>query len=257
MVVCLKQVPDTRDLRLDPVTNTLIRGGSLGVLNPSDISALEAAWRIKKTAGGGITALTMGPTQSETVLKEAARQGAERLLLVSDAALAGSDTYATALVLKTAIRKSGAFDLVFCGRRSIDGETGQVGPELAALLEIPCVTNAVQAEVREKRLYCRRITETGQEEVETALPALVTFCECFQAHPPSLTDLRRAHTLRAETLGIASRALPKSSVGLAGSKTRVVRIFPPQKNRRSCVFAEDEADAVRETARLICRDGKP
>ncbi|GMO54042.1 MAG: electron transfer flavoprotein subunit beta/FixA family protein [Treponemataceae bacterium] len=256
IAVCLKQVPDTRGLRLDPVTNTLVRGSSPGALNPSDISALEAAWRIQKTAGGGITALTMGPPQAVAVLKEAARQGAERLLLVSDTALAGSDTYATAMVLKSVIQKEGVFDLVFCGRRSIDGETGQVGPELAALLGVPCVTNAVQAEVRGERLYCRRITEDGQEEAETAFPVLVTFCECFQAHPPALADVRRARTLKPEMLALADLALPKQSAGIAGSKTRVARVFPPPKGRRSCVFAEDEDGAVQETARLILRDRK-
>ena len=139
IVVCLKQVPGTTKVRIDPQTNTLIRQGIKNIVNPFDTYALEEGVRIKERCGGKVTAISMGPPQAEEVLREAISAGADEAILLSDNAFAGADTLATAYTLARAIDKLGQYDIIICGRQTIDGDTGQVGPELAEMLEIPFI----------------------------------------------------------------------------------------------------------------------
>ncbi len=137
IVVCIKQVPDTQEVRLDPVTHTLKREGIAAIINPFDLYALEEGLRVKDAQGGKVTIITMGPPQAEAALREALGYGADAAVLLSDRAFAGADTWATALTLANAIEKLGGADLIFCGKQAIDGDTAQVGPMLATILNIP------------------------------------------------------------------------------------------------------------------------
>ncbi len=139
IIVCIKQVPETQEVRLDPVTHTLKREGIAAIINPFDLYALEEGLRVKDAQGGTVTLLTMGPPQAEAALREALGYGADAAVLLSDRAFAGADTWATALTLAKAIEKLGGADLIFCGKQAIDGDTAQVGPMLATILDIPYV----------------------------------------------------------------------------------------------------------------------
>ena len=140
IVVCIKQVPDTTNVRIDPETNTLVRSGVQSIINPFDMYAIEEAVRLKEKFGGLVTIITMGPPQAEEALREAISLGADEAVLISDRAFAGSDTWATSYTLSRAIGKIGKFDIIICGKQAIDGDTAQVGPGVAAFLDIPQIT---------------------------------------------------------------------------------------------------------------------
>ncbi|NLD29965.1 MAG: electron transfer flavoprotein subunit beta/FixA family protein, partial [Clostridiales bacterium] len=180
ILLCVKQVPDTADIRIDPEKNVLIRKGVPSILNPFDSYALEAAARIKdKDPATKIVALSMGPTQAEAVLRECLAIAADSAYLVSGRAFGGSDTLATSYILSEAIKlvseKEGPFDAVFCGKQAIDGDTAQVGPEIAEHLGIPQVTYGLEAEASGDVLNVRRETEAGYAVVSVKTPCLVTF----------------------------------------------------------------------------------
>lgn len=258
IAVCIKQVPDSQDLKINPRTNSLDRSGAALILNPADVSVLEAGKALKKAAGGSIRAISMGPSSAETILRQAARKGADRLILATDPAFSGGDTFATATVLRAAILATGEYDLILCGRRAIDGETGQVGGELAALLGIPCLTNVVEVWSEDGKLRCNRLTERGFEKLLVPLPALVTLCESYQESPPSLSEMRLANRAHIERFDGNSLGFAKASaqVGLAGSKTRVRRIFTPAGGKRSGTLAEDLESAVQATLAKIIETTK-
>ncbi|MCD8349722.1 MAG: electron transfer flavoprotein subunit beta/FixA family protein [Planctomycetaceae bacterium] len=258
IVVCVKQVPDSQDLKINPRTNTLDRSGAALILNPADVSALEAARALKKKAGGSIRAISMGPASAEAVLRQTARKGVERQILATDGAFAGGDSFATAQVLRAAIMATGKYDLVLCGRRAIDGETGQVGGELAMLLGIPCLTNAFELWWENDRLLCRRLTEKGIETLSLPLPSLVTLCESYQERPPCLAEMRMANRAYVECFDRHKLGFEKgsSSIGLDGSKTKVRKIFTSDIPRRSCVLADNSESAARVTLAKIIETAK-
>ena len=171
VVVCLKQVPGTTQVKIDPETNTLVRQGIKNIVNPFDTYALEEGVRIKERYGGKVTAITMGPPQAEEALREVISTGADEAILISDSAFAGSDTWATAYVLAKAIGKIQEFDLVICGRQTIDGDTGQVGPELAEMLEIPFVAYVSQIEeMGDGQMRVRRMSQTDMRLLRHPYP---------------------------------------------------------------------------------------
>jgi len=175
IIVCIKQVPDAKDVRLDPKTNTLARDGVESIINPYDRHALEAAVQLKQQLGGTVTVLSMGPPQAEEILREAVSCGADEAVLVSDRAFAGADTLATTYTISLAIEKIGGADLVLCGKQAIDGDTAQVGPGLAVRMDIPYVTCVRKiSEVNEQALIVERLMDDGYDEVEVELPALFT-----------------------------------------------------------------------------------
>lgn len=235
IAVCIKQVPDTADLRLDPETNTLIREGVAAVLNPLDEFPLEAALRLRAAVGGRITAFTMGPPQAEAVLRRALALGVDHAVLVSDRAFAGADTWATSLTLAAALRKQGPFDVVFCGKQAIDGDTAQVGPGIAAHLGLPQVTYVTDIQPGEGGLglQVRRMLDHGVAELAVKPPVVLTVLkEANEPRLPNLADRLRSFRQLPEIMTVADLGVAPSAVGLDGSPTQVVRIAVPEAKRR-------------------------
>ncbi|MDD5254624.1 MAG: electron transfer flavoprotein subunit beta/FixA family protein [Candidatus Omnitrophica bacterium] len=232
IIVCIKQVPETTEVRINPETNTLIREGVKSIINPFDMYAIEEAVRLKEKFGGKVSVLTMGPPQAEAALREAISMGADEGVLVCDRAFAGSDTWATSYTLSGAIRKLGAFDLILCGKQASDGDTAQVGPGISAHLDIPQVTYVKKIEeVKEKSMRVERMLEEGYEVIETPLPAVLTVVkEINEPRIPSLKGMMRAKQAKITFLTQKELALDPQQLGLAGSPTQVVKIFtPPQR----------------------------
>jgi electron transfer flavoprotein beta subunit len=229
IVVCIKQVPETQDVRIDPVTLTLKREGVQAIINPFDLYALEEALRIKEARGGTVTVLSMGPPQAEAALREALGYGADAAVLLSDRAFAGADTWATSLTLARAIDKLGGADLIFCGKQAIDGDTAQVGPEIAVHLDLPYVAWARKLTFTgDGRLTVERLLDHGYDAVEVGLPALISVVkEINEPRVPSFKAKLRAKKEPITVWGLADLELPPEDVGLSGSFTQVVRVFPP------------------------------
>ncbi|MBU3911185.1 MAG: electron transfer flavoprotein subunit beta/FixA family protein, partial [Candidatus Omnitrophica bacterium] len=195
IIVCIKQVPDTADVRIDPETNTLVRAGVACIINPFDMYAIEEGLRLKDKFGGKVTVITMGPPQADEALREAISLGADETILVSDKAFAGSDTWATSYTLARAIHKIGDYDLIICGKQAIDGDTAQVGPGISAHLEIPQITYVKKIEELSLNSVIRaeRMTEEGFEIIESPLPCLITVVkEINEPRLPSLKGKMRA-----------------------------------------------------------------
>jgi electron transfer flavoprotein beta subunit len=253
VVVCMKQVPGTTEVKINPETNTLIRENIKNVINPFDAYALEEGVRLKEKLGGKATALSMGPPQADEMLKEAISLGADDAILLSDAAFAGADTWATAFTLSLAIRKTGQCDLIICGRQTLDGDTGQVGPELAEMLGMPFVAYVCNIEeITEKQARVKRMIDEGYEIIETPLPAVITVTkEINVPRLPSLRGIAKAKKAdiplwKAEDLGVDAE-----EVGLSGSFTRVVDIFFPKRIGEVEIFqGEQEAQVDSLLARL-------
>jgi electron transfer flavoprotein beta subunit len=233
IIVCIKQVPDTTDVKVDPQRKTLVRDGVRSILNPFDVHAIEEALRLKELAGGRVTAITMGPPQARMALEEAIAMGADEAALVSHKDFAGSDTLATSIVLSSAIRKIGTFDIILCGKQASDGDTAQVGPAIAARLHLPQIIFARRiVNIEQGRLRAERVTEEGSDIVTAPLPCLVTIVR--EANLPryaSFSGKVRAKRTHIPTWGSDDIDCEKSRVGLDGSPTWVDRIFaPPIKN---------------------------
>lgn len=239
IIVCIKQVPETTEVRINPETNTLIREGVKSIINPFDMYAIEEAVRLKEKVGGKITVLTMGPPQADAALKEAISLGVDEGVLVCDRAFAGSDTWATSYTLSGAIRKLGAFDLIICGKQASDGDTAQVGPGISTHLDIPQVTYVKKIEKIDPALdgkgwvlRVERMMEEGFEIIETSLPAVLTVVkEINEPRLPSLKGLMKAKSAKITLLTQKELGLDSQSIGLCGSPTQVVKIFtPPQRS---------------------------
>ncbi|MFC2006826.1 electron transfer flavoprotein subunit beta/FixA family protein [Chloroflexota bacterium] len=234
-IVCLKQVPDTMQVEIDPQTNTLIRQGIKNILNPFDTHALEEGVRVKEIYGGKVTAISMGPRQAEETLREAISTGADEAILLSDSAFAGADTLATAYTLAAAINKIEAYDLIICGQQTIDGDTGQVAPQLAQMLEIPFIAyvNKIQV-INNGYMHIERMVEEGYEVIETPLPAVINVAK--EINIPRLPSLRGLAKAKSATIPIWTAQelnVDKDRVGLAGSATSVIRIFSPERVRQN------------------------
>lgn len=248
IAVCLKQVPDTTELKLDPVHNTLIREGVEAVLNPLDEFPLEAALRLREANGGEVVAFTMGPPQAGRVLDKAVAMGADEGVLVSDRAFAGADTWSTSLTLARAIEHRGPFDVVLCGKQAIDGDTAQVGPGIAAHLGWPQVTYVTRIESEGDSLVLERMLDAGKARLRVRLPAVLTVLkEANEPRLPSLAGRLRAFSQTPATLGIGPLGLEAASVGLEGSPTRVARIAVPG-NQRTLTRLDGQA---KEQARAL------
>ena len=257
IIVCIKQVPDAKDVRLDPKTNTLSREGVQSIINPYDRYALEEAVRLKEKFGGTVTVLTMGPPQAEEILRESVSCGADEAVLVSDRAFAGADTLATTYTLSQAIKKIGGADLILCGKQAIDGDTAQVGPGLAVRMGIPYVTCVRRiVEVNEKNFVVERLMDDGYDEVEVTLPALFTVVkEINEPRLPSLKGKMRAKKLAITTLTAADIDADTAQLGLKGSPTWVVRVFAPQlKGERTMIegTVQEQVDQLAEKLMEWC-----
>lgn len=237
--VCLKQVPDAKDVRLDPVTNTLAREGVNSIMNPYDEHALEEAVRLKEACGGEVTVLTMGPPQAEQMLREAISLGADKAVLISDRAFAGADTWATSYTLEHAMRKLGEFDLVLCGKQAIDGDTAQVGPGVATRLNIPFLTCIQKVRGAENgRVTVERMMDDGYDVVTVRTPALLTVVKDInEPRVPSLKGKMKAKKAEIVTMNAADIGADPACIGLPGSPTKVVKVFPPEARGQRTVLA--------------------
>lgn len=244
ILVCEKQVPDTTEVRIG-ADYTLERDRVAQATNPADESALELGLSLRDAHGGSVTVLTMGPARAEGMLRDALSRGADAAVHLHDPAFAGADTLATARAISAAAEALGPFDLFLCGRRAVDGETGQVGPMLASLRNIPCVTNAiaVQAEpVNEPERgnapsawRISQLTEEGTQLWRCLSPAVITLCEwSYRLRLPTLAGLRDASRTEVRRLRPSDIGLAPEACGLKGSPTRVVRVRECPSGLRNC-----------------------
>ncbi len=253
IIVCIKQVPDTTDVRIDPNTNTLIREGVKSIINPFDMYALEEGLRIREKLGGTVTVLTMGPPQAEESLREAISLGADDAYLVSDRAFAGSDTLATSYTLSCAIKKIGEVDIVICGKQAIDGDTAQVGPGIAIWLDVPQITFVKKIEeIKEGFIRAERMVEEGYEVIESKLPCLITVVkEINTPRLPSLKGKLRAKNFASKKLTGADLNLEPDKIGLKGSPTQVIKIFAPPARTGGVILNGKAYEVAHELVSLL------
>ena len=243
ILVCVKQVPDTTEIKINYETNTLIREGVPSIVNPFDAYALEVAVRLKEKHGGTVTVLSMAPDQAKAALKECLSVGADKAYLLSDRAFGGSDTLATSYILASAIHSLGKFDLIMCGKQAIDGDTAQVGPEIAEHLDIPQVTYALDADVTEDgKVIVKKETETGYEMVETQIPALLTVVKTeFEPRMASVKAKIAANRKPIDVITSQDITIDLSRAGLKGSPTKVKKTYTPPMKGDSVVIKEETA----------------
>lgn len=244
IIVCIKQVPDTTAVRIDPDTRTLVREGVPSIINPFDMYAIEEGLRLKEKHGGTVTALTMGPPQAEAALREAISLGVDEAVHLCDAAFKGSDTFATSYAISTGIRKLGSFDIILCGKQASDGDTAQVGPGIAVHLDLPQIVFVRRIrEVKDGRILAERMTEEGYDLVESPLPALVTVVkEINEPRMPSLKGKMRAKKAAIKVLSAADLGLAPEKIGLDGSPTWVERVFSPPQREAGQVWTGEPDD---------------
>lgn len=253
IIVCIKQVPNTTDVRIDPVKNTLIREGVESIINPFDTYAIEEAVRLKERFSGKVTVITMGPLQAESALREAISLGCDEGILVSDRKFAGSDTWATSYTLSRAIKKIGAFDIILCGKQASDGDTAQVGPGISTHLDIPQVTYVKKIEeIKDNKARVERMTEEGYDIVETPIPCLFTVVkEINTPRLPSLKGMMRAKSAQIIQWTAADINADPKNIGLDGSPTRVVKIFTPPPRKGGEILKGDTAEISNKLAELL------
>lgn len=225
IVVCVKQVPDTNEVKIDPVTGTLIRDGVPSIINPDDKNALEEALRLKEEEGAHVTVITMGPPQAERALREALAMGADEVVILTDRAFAGADTLATSLALAKAIENL-EYDIIFAGRQAIDGDTAQVGPEIAEHLNLPQVTYVEEVKVKGKELLIKRALEDGYEIINVSMPC-VLMCIKELNHPRymNMSGIFTAYNKEIKTMTADDLNVDKALLGLKGSPTKVKKSF--------------------------------
>lgn len=230
IIVCIKQVPDSANVKLDPQTHTLRREGVASMVNPFDLFALEAALTLRDEHGGRVDVLSMGPPQAAEAVKEAISYGVDDGLLLNDPAFAGADTWATTAALAAGVERLGGADVIICGKQAIDGDTAQVGPGLAQRLGLPHVAFARRiVGVGDGAMVVERQMDDGYDVVEIKLPCLLTVVrQIGQVRPPSLKGKMRAKKYQTPMAGAVDLGLDPATVGLAGSFTQVVKVFAPE-----------------------------
>lgn len=248
IVVCIKQVPDTTEVRINPETNTLIREGVDSIINPFDLYALEEGIRLKEKSNGEVIALTMGPPQAEEALREAIALGCDSGILLTDRSFAGADTWATSYTLSRGIRRIGEVDLIICGKQAIDGDTAQVGPGIAEMLDIPCITYVKKIEeIDEKGMRAQRMMEGGYHVLESPLPALITVVkEINNPRMPSLRGKMRAKKEEIIKYTASDIACEVDHIGQLGSPTVVEKIFAPPAREKGMMIKGEAPQAVRK-----------
>lgn len=258
IVVCIKQVPDTTQVRIDPETNTLIREGIPTIVNPYDLHAIEEAVRLRERYGGRVTAITMGPPQAKEALREAVSYGCDDAVLLTDRSFAGSDTLATSYILASAIRRIDSdkkVDLIVCGKQSIDGDTAQVGPGIAQRMGFSQLTYIIAVrEIDEKfgKIIVERQLDDGRQVVSSKLPALLTVVkEINEVRHTSLTNLIRAAKFQPIVWNQEYLKLDPARIGLKGSPTTVRRIFAPPPRSGGEILNKEGESSKEAVAKLI------
>lgn len=229
ILVCAKQVPNTNEVKIDPVKGTLIREGVESILNPDDANALEEALRLKdQYEDVKVTVLSMGPPQADDMLRECLAMGADEAVLVSDRAFGGADTWATSNTISAAIKKAGSFDIIFAGRQAIDGDTAQVGPQIAEKLGLPQITYVQSFEIDGDTVTVQRQLENGYEVIRVKIPVLLTAVkELNQPRYMNVKGIYDAYKKEIPVWGIDDIPVEKEIVGLKASPTKVFRSFTP------------------------------
>ena len=248
ILVCVKQVPDVNLVKIDPVTGSLIRKGVPAILNPLDANALEAAVQVKERYGGEITCITMGPNQAMEALRECLAAGADRAVLLSDRAFANADTLATSYVIVTAAKMLGEFDLVFCGKESLDGATGQMGAQLAERFDasqISSMSRIIGIDEAANTVTAERELERGIEVCEAKYPCLLTVEKTnYRPRIPNLKRWKASRTAVIERYDSAAiPGLDREQIGDPGSPTKVPRTYPPEAGAKGVMVDEGSIDA--------------
>ncbi len=269
IIVCIKQVPETTEVKINPETNTLIREGVKSIINPFDMYAIEEGVRLKEKFGGKVTVITMGPPQADLALREALSLGCDEAILICDRAFAGSDTWATSYTLSGAIKKIGNFDsstsltvnpeqsrridLILCGKQASDGDTAQVGPGISTHLDIPQVTYVKKIEeIKDGVMRVERMMEEGFEIIETPLPCLLTVVkEINEPRLPSLKGMMRAKSAKITLWTQKELKLDEQNIGLCGSPTQVIKIFTPPQRTGGQIIQGEAPDIANKLAELL------
>lgn len=251
IIVLVKQVPNTSEVKIDPETNNLIREGIPSIVNPYDLYAIEEALRLKEQYGAKVTALSMGPGMAADVLKEAIAMGADKGVLLSDYAFRGADTLATAYTLAAGVKEIGIPDLILCGKQAADGDTAQVPPELAEQLGMACITYVSKIyEINDEKIVVRRNLDYGDMEAEADLPAVITVQKGINdVRLPTLESMVVAAVQQIKTLTVKDVDVDENKISIAGSPTKVVKIFSPKTERRGRVLEgslEEQLSVVME-----------
>lgn len=259
IIVCIKQVPSVTNMQIDPTTGRLKRDGVKSVINPFDEYAIEEGVRIREKVGGKVIVITMGPPQAESALREALSRGADEAFLISDRTFGGADTLATSYTLSSAIKFIGNYDIIICGKQASDGDTAQVGPGVAEMLNIPHVAYVRKIELLgDKSIRVERIMEDGYDLIESSFPTLLTVAK--EINTPRIPSLRAKifskkafiRILNAATLGVDAK-----KIGLNGSPTQVMKIFTPPQTQRNCgeKFSGDAKDIAVALVRRLSKLG--
>lgn len=253
IIVCIKQVPNTTNVQIDPATGTLKREGVESIINPFDEFAIEEAVRLKERTGAKTTVITMGPPQAEAALRDAIARGIDQAVLVSDRAFAGADTWATSYTLASAIKSLGAFDIILCGKQATDGDTAQVGPGIAEMLDIPHVAYVKKIEdIKPESIKIERMMEDGYDLIEMPVPCLMTVVkEINTPRLPSLKGMMNAKKAVITKLTAQQINAEPANIGLTGSPTQVMKIFsPPARPGGQVLDGSPETAAATLVAKL-------
>ncbi|MDR1400907.1 MAG: electron transfer flavoprotein subunit beta/FixA family protein [Endomicrobium sp.] len=248
IIVCIKQVPSLTNVQIDLETGRLKRDGVEPMINPFDEYAIEEGVRIKEKVGGKVVVITMGPPQAESALREAISRGADEAFLISDRAFGGADTLATSYTLSLAIRFIGDYDIIICGKQALDGDTAQVGPGIAEMLNIPHVACVKKIElVDDKSIRVERVMEDGYNLIESPIPTLLTVAkEINIPRMPSLRGKMFSKKAFIKILDAVTIGADTKKTGLNGSPTRVIKTFTPPPTKRNC--GEKISGAAKEVA---------
>ncbi|MBN2557512.1 MAG: electron transfer flavoprotein subunit beta/FixA family protein [Clostridia bacterium] len=253
VIVCVKQVPGTNEVKMNKETNTIIREGAEAIINPFDTYAVEEGVRIKEQTGGKATVISMGIPSVAELLRQTIAVGIDEAVLLSDRAFAGSDSLATSYALSKGINKIGDFDLVICGKQAMDGDTAQVGPGLAEKLGIPHTTYVRKIEeIRKGYIRCQRMTEDGYEVIEMPLPAVITVVkEINEPRLPSLKGMMKAKKAEIRIMTADDIGADKDLCGLKGSPTQVVETFVPVHDVNSEMIEGTPGEQVKRLAEKL------
>ena len=253
IVVCIKQVPDTTDIKINPEDNTLIREGVESIINPFDMYALEEALRIKEAHGGAVTVISMGPPQVENALREALALGADNAILISDKKFAGSDTLATSYTLSAAIRKLGDYDIILFGKQAIDGDTAQVGPGVASHLDIPQIAFVKEIDsIEDGKIVAHRMMEDGFDVIESQFPIVLTVVKDInEPRLPSLRTKMKAKKAEIPVWTFEDLDLDEKRIGLNGSPTQVEEIYTPTLEKKTMILEGEPEEVAKKLVEYL------
>lgn len=253
VIVCIKQVPGTNEVKMDPVTNTIIRENVPAIINPFDTYAIEEAVRIKERHGAHVAGLSMGIPAAGEMLKEAISLGVDEAYLLTDRKFAGADTLATSYALSMGVEKIGDFHLIICGKQATDGDTAQVGPSLAKTLGIPYATDISKIiDIKKDSMQCMKITDDGYEEIEIKLPALITVVkEINMPRLPSVKSMKKAKKSEIEIITFNDVHADENKLGLKGSPTQVKKTFVPTHEVDSISIEGSSEEKAEKLAKVL------